>query len=207
MPNFDPKTGINLDMYPHKASNPLHHDTKHMLSKIWHKDRGKSESVEAKSLHQILQEMPRTSEKADKLFHYILKRRGNTDSYDTKNLIKQKPWGSKLSKMSPSEIESSPSTHKHIPTSKIYSDQRSVTLKTMRDKISKKDNKHPIFVHNSEKDTYHVMDGNHRVSAARLKGDKHIFGKVFSPKWEVYKPRDMEKSLREILCEKRINAN
>lgn len=82
-----------------------------------------------------------------------------------------------------------------VPTKGIVSDQPTVSIKAVKDKIAQtasggatptSGGKLPqILLHNGQ---YHVFDGNHRVTAARALGDRAVTGQVFELKPGVQRP-------------------
>lgn len=65
----------------------------------------------------------------------------------------------------------------NIPIHKIYTCQNSVLPSIVKKKILRQDDV-PTLIHHVKTDTYHVLDGNHRINAEKLKGTKHISAKI-----------------------------
>ena len=68
-----------------------------------------------------------------------------------------------------------------VPMDRIAHGQYHVDSKQVLKKLRRGDSRLPHVIYKKETDTYHIMDGNHRVSAEKLKGKRtiqaHVWGK------------------------------
>jgi hypothetical protein len=71
-----------------------------------------------------------------------------------------------------------------VPLHKISSQHSHVSGSVVHAKITKRwganDPRIPQFVHDHERDVYHLVDGNHQVHKRKIMGHKHVYGQVIS---------------------------
>lgn len=73
-----------------------------------------------------------------------------------------------------------------VPLNKVSSAQKQVTVDDLKSKIrggsSRHDPKIPYYVHDSEKDIFHLVDGNHRTNSRKLRDFGHVKAVVIDSK-------------------------
>lgn len=130
-----------------------------------------------KHLRDII-EVKRAPERAEKLWHYLVKKHKEDDGW-TQNITKSYHSTHYFPGLVPSNFKAA--ELEDVPLKKIYSSQDTVLSKSIIDKIhhrGKNNPEHPWIVHDTKRDVYHLYDGNHRVAAAKLRGDSHIKARV-----------------------------
>jgi hypothetical protein len=142
---------------------------------------------------QFLIEMPmRSPERAVKLFHYINKRRGEENHPVIKNFrtlddnsLTGKPTqpGHPTFDDLESYMPGATKQVRRIHLNKIYTHQAGIAREVMPPKIDKSFQGHssqlPVVIGHPN-GNYYLWDGNHRVAAARLRGEKYIVSDVWS---------------------------
>lgn len=136
-----------------------------------------------KKLRDII-EAERSPERAEKLLNYIVKRK--KIKLNKKKEISpfiDSAGAFNASKYVPTRQQWKNSLLINVPISKIKSSQSSVELDSLIKKIKGDKLNSPEFpeiIHHKETDTYHLIDGNHRVNAAKLLKKEFIKSRVIS---------------------------
>jgi hypothetical protein len=142
------------------------------------------------SLITDIREAKRTTARAEQLLHRISKMKKykgkpyasarNPKAPVIKSLIPVVSVDDIPDVMLPHEYRKKEGKIEDIPIKDMVSPQRSSTISGILDKLhgtGKKDNRDVETVHHDGK--HYLWNGNHRVAAAKLKGETHIKGKVF----------------------------
>lgn len=137
-----------------------------------------------KKLREIIQEAERTPERAKRFLDKLSNRRGfKADDLDDDPKRQDFVNRKQMSPLIPFEFERLSGwdkSYEEVPIHKIRSSQGTVSVEGVRKYVDNYGRgQYPEFSYNKHQDIYHIQDGNHRVSAARLLGKKTVRGIVW----------------------------